>query len=103
MIEFFTILFIDYEAPSYGMAPMASVVYATEAHCQQALDDGLADPLYDHLMSLYGDDIMMFCYVTDTASSIIRPRSRPNGRKRQPKRTLDMDESARNLAQAAGE
>ena len=59
MIEFFTILFIDYEAPSYGMAPMASVVYATEAHCQQALDDGLADPMYDHLMSLYGDDIMI--------------------------------------------
>lgn len=79
MIEFFTILFIDYEAPSYDMAPMASVVYATEAHCQQALDGGLADPIYDHLMDLYGNDIMMFCHVTDMVSSYIRPRSRPDG------------------------
>jgi len=79
MIEFFTILFIDYEAPEYGMAPMASVVFATEAHCQQALNDGLADPIYDYLMSLYGKDIMMFCHVTDLVSSYIRPRSRPDG------------------------
>ena len=77
MIEFFTILFIDYESPKYDMAPMASIVYATEKHCQQAMDQGLADPIYDHLMSLYGKDIMMFCHVTDIISRSIRPRSRP--------------------------
>lgn len=78
MVEFFTILFIDYEAPEYGMSPMASVVYATEKHCQEAMDRGLADPIYDHLVSLYGNDIMMFCYVTDEVSAYIRPKARPD-------------------------
>ena len=78
MIEFITILFIDYESTEYNMAPMASVVYATEDHCQQAMDRGLADPIYDHLMDLYGNDIMMWCHVTDKVSKLIRPRSRPH-------------------------
>ena len=77
MIEFFTILFIDYEVPEYGAAPMASVVYATEDHCQQAIDGGLVDPIYDHLVKLYGNDIMMSCYVTDTVSKSTRPKARP--------------------------
>ena len=78
MIEFITILFIDYEAPEYGMAPMASVIFATEKHCQHAMDRGLVDPLYDHLMGLYGNDIMMWCYVTDQISKEpIRPKARP--------------------------
>ena len=77
MIEFFTILFMDYESAEYGMAPMASVVYATESHCQQAMDGGLADPIYKHLVSLYGNDIMMFCHVTDQVSKSTRPRARP--------------------------
>ena len=77
MIEFFTILFIDYEAPEYGMAPMASVVFATEDHCYEAMTEGLADPLYNHLMGLYGNDIMMFCHVTDQVSKLVRPRARP--------------------------
>tara|TARA_R100000426_G_scaffold20069_2_gene17294 strand:- start:534 stop:767 length:234 start_codon:yes stop_codon:yes gene_type:complete len=77
MIEFFTILFIDYEAPEYGIAPMASVVFAAEDHCYEAMSAGLADPLYDHLMGLYGNDIMMFCHVTDQVSKLIRPRARP--------------------------
>lgn len=77
MIEFFTILFIDYEMPEFDAAPLAYVVYATEEHCQQALDQGLADPLYDHLRSLYGKNIMMSCRVTDEVSMFIRPRARP--------------------------
>ena len=77
MIEFITILFIDYEAPEYDMAPMASVVFATEDHCYEAMSKGLADHLYDHLMELYGNDIMMFCHVTDQVSFSIRPRARP--------------------------
>ena len=78
MIEFITILFIDYEVPEYDMAPMASVIFATEDHCQQAMDRGLADPIYDYLMDLYGNDIMMWCHVTDEVSKLIRPRSRPH-------------------------
>jgi hypothetical protein len=79
MIEFITILFIDYEVPEYNMAPMASVVYAKEDHCQQAMDRGLADPIYDHLMDLYGNDMMMWCHVTDQVSVYVRPRARPDG------------------------
>ena len=77
MIEFITILFLDYESPEYGMAPMASIIYATEKHCQEAPDRGFADPIYDHLMELYGNDIMMFCHVTKKVSRIVRPRARP--------------------------
>ena len=77
MVEFFTILFIDYEMPMHDAAPMASVVYASEDHCQEAMDRGLADPLYDHLMGLYGNDIMMWCHVTDEVSVYVRPRTRP--------------------------
>ena len=77
MIEFITILFIDYEVPQYDMAPIASVVYATEDHCQQAMDQGLADPIYDHLKKLYSNDIMMWCHVTDQVSVYVRPRARP--------------------------
>ena len=77
MIEFITILFIDYEVPQYDMVPMASVVYATEDHCQQAMDQGRADPIYDHLRKLYSNDIMMWCHVTDQVSVYVRPRARP--------------------------
>jgi len=78
MIEFFTILFIEYASPEYDMAPTASVIYATEEHCQEVLDKGFADPIYDHLMKLYGNDIMMYCHVTDEVSKLVRPKLRPN-------------------------
>lgn len=78
LLEFFTILFLDYELKPEGAPPLAHIIYATEAHCQQALNWGLADPVYDHLMSLYGNDIMMWCHVTDHVSKpVTRPRSRP--------------------------
>lgn len=79
LIDFFTILFLDYELKAHAAVPLAYVVYETEAHCQQALDRGLADPVYDHLMSLYGNDIMMWCHVTNQVSKpMIRPRARPS-------------------------
>ena len=79
LIDFFTILFLDYELKAHDAVPLAYVVYETEAHCQQALDRGLADPVYDDLMHLYGNDIMMFCHVTDQVSkTMIRPRARPS-------------------------
>ena len=79
MVEFFTVLIIDYHINSYDALPLAYVVYSNEDHCQQALDRGLADPVYDDLMHLYGNDIMMFCHVTDQVSkTMIRPRARPS-------------------------
>jgi len=77
MIEFFTVLMIDYEMAAYQAAPLASIVYASESHCQQVMDQGLADPLYDHIVKLYGSDIYMTCVRTDVVSSVLRPRARP--------------------------
>jgi hypothetical protein len=77
MIEFFTVLMIDYEMAAYDAAPLASIVYASESHCQQVMDQGLADPIYDHIVKLYGNDIYMTCVETDVVSSSIRPRARP--------------------------
>ena len=77
MIEFFTVLMIDYEMPAYNAAPIASIVYASESHCQQVMDQGLADPIYDHIIKLYGNDIYMTCVETDIVSFALRPRTRP--------------------------
>ena len=77
MIEFFTVLMIDYEMSSLNEAPLAFIVYASESHCQEAMDRGLADPIYDHLVDLYGNRIYMTCVETDIVSSVIRPRARP--------------------------
>ena len=77
MIEFFTVLMIDYEMPAHNAAPLASIVYASESHCQQVMDQGLADPIYDHIVRLYGNDIYMTCVERDVVSSALRPRARP--------------------------
>lgn len=77
MIEFFTVLIIDYEMPAHNAAPLASIVYASENHCQQVMDQGLADPIYNHIVRLYGNDIYMTCVETDVVSSALRPRARP--------------------------
>ena len=77
MIEFFTVLMIDYEMPAHNAAPLASIVYASENHCQQVMDQGLADPIYNHIVKLYGNDIYMTCVETDVVSSELRPRARP--------------------------
>jgi Mg2+/citrate symporter len=77
MIEFFTVLMIDYEMPAHNAAPLASIVYASENHCQQVMDQGLADPIYNHIVKLYGNDIYMTCVETDVVSFALRPRARP--------------------------
>jgi len=77
MIEFFTVLMIDYEMASFNAAPLASIVYASESHCQQVMDQGLADPIYDHIVKLYGGDMMLTCEVSDVLSFILKPKLRP--------------------------
>ena len=67
----------DYETPAHNAAPLASIVYASENHCQQVMDQGLADPIYNHIVKLYGNDIYMTCVETDVVSSALRPRARP--------------------------
>tara|TARA_R100001440_G_scaffold61750_1_gene81677 strand:- start:2343 stop:2576 length:234 start_codon:yes stop_codon:yes gene_type:complete len=77
MIEYFTVLLIQYGIEANDTAPMAYVLYASEQHCQEAMDAGLAEPLYDHFLELYGHDVIMFCQRTDDVSSYMRPRARP--------------------------
>jgi len=75
MIYYFTALVITY---TIGVNEVNTVVwYENESHCQEAMDSGLSDPLYDHLYELYGNDIMMNCEVSDKVSYMIKPKERP--------------------------
>jgi len=74
MIYYFTALVVSYAIN--GEPAKAVVWYDRERHCQEAMNDGLADPLYAQLYELY-DDLMMECHVSDQASFILKPRLRP--------------------------
>ena len=75
MIYYFTALVISYSMGE--QEAFATVWYDRERHCQEAMDDGLSDPLYTQLYELYGNDIMMECVVSEEVSEVIRPRMRP--------------------------
>lgn len=75
MVEFFTVLVLHYELQ--GKELEAVVWFETEADCQAVLQNDIAAPLYDELYDLYGNNIMMFCEVSETVSNIIRPKARP--------------------------
>tara|TARA_R100000426_G_C4757972_1_gene85955 strand:+ start:368 stop:604 length:237 start_codon:yes stop_codon:yes gene_type:complete len=78
MIEFLTALVITYNVA--GEPWETKVVYATEDHCHQAMNEGIIDPLYKQLFDLYGNDIIIRCHVTDYITQTpTRPRMRPNG------------------------
>ena len=77
MIEFFTVLMIDYKIAAHNAAPLATIVYASESHCQQVMNQGLADSIYNHIVKLYGNNIYMTCVKTDFVSSVLRPKARP--------------------------
>ena len=75
MIYYFTALVI-----SYSMDPDTTtksyVWYDRERHCQEAMNDSLADPLYTQLYELY-DDLHMTCVVSDQVSFVLKPELRP--------------------------
>jgi len=75
MIEFFTFLVIEYHIN--GKPYYATVMYEREEHCQEAMDQDLAMPMYKHLFGLYGNTIMAKCYVSDDVSVHLRPKARP--------------------------
>ena len=78
MLEFFTVLIIDYKF--HGNAMEARIWFESERNCQEVMDEDIAQPIYDRLYDLYGNDIMMTCYVTKEASNeLVRPRLRPEG------------------------
>ena len=72
---YFTFLVISYFIN--GEVEYAVVSYENEHHCQEAMDQSLAMPLYDHLFELYGNTIMMKCHVSEEVSLYLKPRARP--------------------------
>ena len=78
MLEFFTVLIIDYKLQNQAME--TRIWFDTANECQVAMDDDVIDPLYNYLLMLYGNDIMARCYVTTEVShDAVRPRIRPEG------------------------
>ncbi len=76
MIEFFTVLIIDYKLQNNDME--TRVWFETERHCQDTMNDNLVDPLYNRLLGLYGNDMIMTCHVTEEVShELVRPKLRP--------------------------
>jgi hypothetical protein len=75
MIEYFTALVLHYEVQ--GKELQTVVWFENEDHCQEVLQNDVAMPLYEELYDLYGNNIMMFCEVSEDVSRIVRPRLRP--------------------------
>ena len=68
VIEFFTALLIDYTLQGNKMR--TTVWFETERHCQEVMDRNIAEPLYNYLYALYGNDMMMTCYVSEEVSPL---------------------------------
>ena len=78
MLEFFTALIIEYKLQGHQMR--ASIWFESERHCQDVMNEDIAQPVYDRLYDLYGNDIMMTCHVTkEVSNELVRPRLRPEG------------------------
>lgn len=78
MLEFFTVLIIDYKLRGHDME--ARIWFESERHCQEVMNEDIAQPVYDRLYDLYGNDIMMTCHVTkEVSNELVRPRLRPEG------------------------
>jgi len=74
MIYYYTALVISYSMDQ-GSVTKSFVWYDRERHCQEAMDDGLADPVYTQLYELY-EDTMMTCVVSDQVSYVLKPKLR---------------------------
>lgn len=75
MIEFFTALVLHYELQGHEIETV--VWFETEAQCQEVMQYDIAAPLYDELYDLYGNNIIMFCEISQNVSKKIRPKTRP--------------------------
>ena len=80
--EFFTALVISYNLPRQDQDTATYVWFESEKHCQEAMrQDGSAEPLYDYIMDLYGNNIMMTCERSNLKSKeALRPKLRPERR-----------------------
>ena len=76
MIEYFTALILSYTL--HGNDIDTIVWFESEKHCSTAMNSRTFDNFYDHMFELYGNDIMMSCYVSERQSKLIRPKLRPS-------------------------
>ena len=75
MIEYFTALVIAYNLQGEQIKTVAW--FESQNQCQRVMNENHAQPLYDHIYDLYGNDISMKCIVSKQASKLIRPKLRP--------------------------
>tara|TARA_R110002012_G_scaffold115298_2_gene262239 strand:+ start:478 stop:714 length:237 start_codon:yes stop_codon:yes gene_type:complete len=76
MIEYFTALVIAYNLQGEQIKTVAW--FKSQSHCQTVMNENLAQPLYDHIYDLYGNDISMQCIVSKQPSkTLVRPKPRP--------------------------
>jgi hypothetical protein len=76
MIEYFTALVISYTLQDHAVYTTAW--FESEKHCQTVMQRDLAQPLYNHILELYGKDIMMHCTVSNKVSKpALKPKPRP--------------------------
>jgi len=78
MIEYFTALILSYTLHDNKIDTI--VWFESEKHCYSAMRSRTFDHFYDHMLELYGNDIMMYCYATEEQSNeLLRPKIRPKG------------------------
>ncbi len=76
MIEYFTALVIAYTLHGHDIE--TAVWFESERHCMKAMSSRTFDHMYDHIYELYGNDISMYCVVSNARSKLVRPQVRPN-------------------------
>ena len=73
-----TVWLIEYKLRDHDME--AQIGFESERHGQEVMNEDIAQSVYDRLYDLYGNDIMMSCYVTkESSNELVRPRLRPEG------------------------
>ena len=78
MIEYFTALILSYTLHDNKIDTI--VWFESEKHCYSAMSSRTFDNFYDHMFELYGNDIMMSCYVSERQSKqVVKPKIRPKG------------------------
>ena len=76
MIEHFTALVLSYTLQTHQIDTV--VWFESEKHCIKAMSSRAFDNVYNHIYELYGNEISMYCVVSEVQSTrIIKPKIRP--------------------------
>ncbi len=75
MIEYFTALVLSYTLHTHQINTI--VWFESEKHCIKAISSRTFDNMYDHIYELYGNEISMYCVVSEVRSKLIRPQLKP--------------------------